>query len=43
MDLGAWANEEFRVEDQPTAGEDTLDDASTLPTNAYSVPPHPNF
>lgn len=43
MDLGAWANEEFRVEDQPTAGEDTLDDASTLPMNTYSVPPLPNF
>ena len=42
MDLGAWANEAFRVENQPTAGEDTLDDAFTLPMNGYSVPPYPN-
>lgn len=28
MDLGAWANEEFRVESKPNDDDVTLDDAS---------------
>lgn len=41
MDLGAWANEEFRVENRPAAGDDTLDE-TTATVGAYPVPPTPN-
>lgn len=40
MDLGAWANEEFRVENRPAAGDETLDE-TTATVGAYPVPPTP--
>ena len=42
MDLGAWANEEFRVEDQPTENKDTLYDTPNLPFGAHCVSPTPD-
>ena len=42
MDLGAWANEDFRVEDQPTENKDTLYDTPNLPFGAHCVSPTPD-
>ncbi len=43
VDLGAWANEEFRVNSKNTEGDDLLDDATIAVDAVYPDPTGPGL